>query len=133
MATTGGNYNTTLYSKPQTFPLTGPTKHSVQVWHAANRSLGWDQIFTIATPLWDTEQLGTLRTSKGFDKWDLIGISKIDDLWKKGEVVTFAFLKQEFHLASRVFPIFAGAPCAQVMSTEGCLSPRILAAGRWIA
>lgn len=54
----------------------------------------------MATPLWDSEQLGSMGTTKGFAKWDLIGISTIRDLWEGGgELVKFSTLKQSHELA----------------------------------
>lgn len=53
----------------------------------------WDgQRLTLATLLWDAEQLGSLWKTKGFAEWDTIGIPRVGNLWKKGEVVTFEML-----------------------------------------
>lgn len=96
----GGNYNTALYTKKGNSKLTGPTKHAVQIWHTATRSLGWEKKVTLATPLWDSDVLGNLWRTKGFNKWDLIGISKIGDLWVAGEAKGFHTLQTEYHLAT---------------------------------
>lgn len=100
----GGNYNRTLYAKPARSRLTGPTGHSIKVWHTANRSLGWENKMTLAAPLWDSACLANLWKSKGFDKWDMIGISHIGDLWEGGEVKSFMDLQGQYNLApSEIF------------------------------
>lgn len=99
MAPPRGDYSRALYSRPRKYPLTGPTGHSVHIWHVVNKQLGWDRRLTLATSLWNSEKLGNLWQSKGFDKWDLIGISRIKDLWVKDEILLFASLQQQYHLA----------------------------------
>lgn len=63
------------------------------------KSMGWTKTMTQFTPLWDAEQLGDLWKTKGFDKWDMIGISRLGDLWVKGEVLPFTNLQQNYKLA----------------------------------
>lgn len=88
-----------LYNKAKTTTLTGPTAHTLHIWYTAQRTLGWKGILTQHTPLWDSPKLGMLRNSKGFAQWDLIGISKVGDLWKKGETVTFSQLRTTYQMA----------------------------------
>mgnify|MGYP002804649648 CR=1 FL=1 len=35
-----------------------------------------------------------------FDKWDLIGITQVGNLWRNGEVKTWSELQEEFHLVN---------------------------------
>lgn len=86
-----------LYNKKYT-PM-GPTNHTVHTWNTTNKKMGWHNIITQATPLWVTDRLGRLENSKGFRNWDLIGISTVGYLWKKGRVITFAELKKQYQLA----------------------------------
>lgn len=88
-----------LYRTPRQQGLTGPTAHTVKIWYEAQRSLGRHGVITQATPLWDTKKLGTLRNTKGFRQWDLVGISTVGDMWKKGKILTFKELQQEYELA----------------------------------
>lgn len=44
----GGDYSRALYSRPRRYSLTGPTAHSVQVWHEVTKHLGWDRRLTLA-------------------------------------------------------------------------------------
>lgn len=90
---------TALYNNSNKMKLTGPTQHAIHVWHVAQTALKWDGIITQATPLWDTRKLGNLRNSKGFKQWDLIGISQVGDLWKKGKILTFAQLQATYKLS----------------------------------
>lgn len=94
----GRCFSGALYSKPPKPPLTGPTAHAVQVWKSANKSLGWEGKITLATPLWYSDCLGCLIRTKGFSKWDLIGITKVGDLWKSGEVIPFRNLQSEYEM-----------------------------------
>lgn len=48
---------------------------------------------------WNSEKLGSLWRSKGFDKWELIGISRIKDIWGKTSIHSFDTLKKQFSLA----------------------------------
>lgn len=95
----GGNYNRALYSRSHRYPLFGPTLHAVQAWHSANKHLGWEHKLTLATPLWASEQLGDLHHTKGFDRWDPIGISQIGDLWVNNTMATFDYLQQHYQLS----------------------------------
>lgn len=88
-----------LYKPSRRTTLTGPTAHTGQIWHEAQRMMGWNDKITQATPLWDTKRLGRLRNTKGFSKWDLIGISKVGDIWKKGNSIPFDQLQKDYRLA----------------------------------
>lgn len=83
------NYSRALYSKPARSKLTGPTEHAVHIWHTVIKSMAWAGKITQVAPLWDAEIFGTLRNTKGFDRWDMIGISRVRDQWKKGGVIPF--------------------------------------------
>lgn len=89
-----------LYSKLSKHRYFGPMAHTLNIWHKANRRLGWENTITKATPLWYAQQLGQLCHSKGFDKWDAIGISVVGDLLHKGKILTFPALQAKYSLAS---------------------------------
>ena len=42
-----------------------------------------------------------LRSQPGFDKWDRIGISKVGELWARGDVIQWEDLRREYHMASK--------------------------------
>ncbi|XP_078506465.1 uncharacterized protein LOC144765829 [Lissotriton helveticus] len=61
--------------------------------------MGWHDRLTLATPLWASERLGLLGRTKGFRNWDLIGISRIGDLWDSNGVKLFPSLQSTYELA----------------------------------
>lgn len=89
---------TELYSKRPNVTLINPTLHVIQIWHAAQRAMGWKDQITLVTPLWVTPKLGKLQNTKGFNKWDNIGISTVADLWHKGAMIPFEQLQIDFGL-----------------------------------
>lgn len=90
----------TLYNGLKGHNVTGPTKHTIILWHKAQRTLRWQGKLTQVTPLWCTRRLGNFCNTKGFRQWDLIGISRIGDIWGKGAVLPFDKLQQTYNLAS---------------------------------
>lgn len=97
----GNSFHGALYTKTTTPPLTGPTRQAVEVWKIATKDLGWAGRITRATPLWYKDCLGKLGYLKGFDKWDLIGISRVGDLWHQGDIRTFQQLQEDYELSPR--------------------------------
>lgn len=97
----GSCFQGALYTKKINPPLTGPTEHAVQVWKLATKETGWEGKLTLATPLWHTDALGLLKNTKGFQNWDMIGISTIGDLWRNKYIITFPQLKEEHDLSDR--------------------------------
>ena len=88
-----------LYNWDRCKSLTGPTAVTVNLWHSTLRNLGWKDIITTATPLWDTQGLGELIGQFGFAKWDLIGISTVEGMWFGTDVKPWRELREEFQLA----------------------------------
>lgn len=68
--------------------------------HRVNKQLGWHNKLTRATPLWEPDLLGQLSKCPGFDKWDLIGILTVGDMWIKGRLATFADLQHKLNTNS---------------------------------
>ena len=80
-------YLAALYDQRGSAGLTGPTGTTVTIWHKVLAKLDWKDKLTRLTPLWDMQVLGTLRNQYGFAKLDLLGISRVEDLWE-GENIT---------------------------------------------
>ena len=53
----------------------------------------------IGHPVWDEYRLGALGEQQGFDKWDIIGIFRVGDLRKDGDIVTWPSLQSDYELA----------------------------------
>lgn len=97
----GNSFHGALYVKSIKPTLTSPTRHTVEVWKLATKDLGWTDRITKATPLWHADCLGNLGRSKGFDKWDQIGITRVGDLRRGGDVLPFQQLQLEYELSDR--------------------------------
>ena len=69
--------------------------------------MGWAGKITQATPLWDSHQLGELSKQNSFEKWDMIGITRVSDMWMDGDVVAWQALLTEYKLApGEIFKYF---------------------------
>ena len=69
-----------VYNRKYSRRLTGPTATTVALWHSTLQNLGWRDVITMLTPLWDAQTLGVLIDQWGVAKWDLKGISMVEDL-----------------------------------------------------
>ena len=85
-----------IYGKQPSLKRTSPTQAVIAVWQKALRALKWEGKLTEATPLWDTVSLGTLKTKIRSQGWDTIGISRLGDIWRGGEIIPWADLKAEY-------------------------------------
>ena len=68
-------------------------------WHLVSHRLGWRDRITLVTPLWDSLGRGTLMNHFRFDKWDLIGISHVEDIWTGKSITPWKDLREEYQLA----------------------------------
>lgn len=93
-----GNYLRALYGGAKHKPSFTPTSTMVALWHKATAALGWKDKIMQVTPLLDSCQLGVLSKQPGFDKWDLIGLSKVGDMWKMDGVIPFTDLQRDYQL-----------------------------------
>lgn len=46
----------------------------------------------------DSVYLGLLAKHPGFDKWDLIGLSRVGDLWARGKGIALSDLQRNYEL-----------------------------------
>ena len=59
-------YLVVLYNKKRSTALRGPTANIVQIWDQVLTKLGWRDVITQLTPLWDTQRIGSLCDHFGF-------------------------------------------------------------------
>lgn len=91
-----------------------------------HENLGWAGKLTQLTPLWDATKLGTLRNTKGFHKWDLIGLSQLGDLWKGGSVVGFDYLQQQYRYIQIKHAIETNIPRGTILPVSLPLEVQLL-------
>lgn len=94
-----GSYLTELYRKRRNITqLPVHTRTAVEAWRKATRMTGWEAKLTEQTPLWVGDHLRELNRLEGFQKWSLIGIDLLGDVWKGGKMVEFDSLREEFQM-----------------------------------
>ena len=82
------------------YPTAYPTQLSC--WRAVLRFIKWAHTLTGKTPLWRGTWLKQAAGLKGFARWDQIGITHLEDVWRVG-VMSFQDLKDDYQLASTQF------------------------------
>lgn len=69
-----------LYSAPLRASLPPAKTVAFQVWRQALRRMGWWNVLTRETALWNNGRLPQLAALQGFRGWDNIGISVLGDV-----------------------------------------------------
>lgn len=90
-----------LYVGAGTQSLLPTTQRATEAWKGGEKQMRWDKKLTKATPLWEGRRLPELMKPQGFKGWNMVGITSLGDIIKKGELITFAELQADYQLTHK--------------------------------
>lgn len=95
--------HTILYSPPVRRALPDAAPVVFQVWRQTLKKIGWWGRLTRETPLWSNGLLPQLQSLDGFWGWDVIGISRLEEVMKGTVLKSFQQLQTDYAMSKTQF------------------------------
>lgn len=83
------------------------TQVAIAAWVKVKKSMEWQGKLSRETPLWEGRWLLEFNKLKGFQAWDLIGVSKLGDLIDHVNIVLFSSLQRDYAMHKNKFLKYA--------------------------